>query len=139
MLELALDERPSFHISRIEAEQELSGYTLDTVRALKRTYPDVRFYFLVGSDNLEHLTSWHRPHELLEEVTFIVGARPGHEMQRPESYPANRFEFVPTSTVDISSSRLREMLKDRSISMDKYKDLIPPDVVKYIREHNLYQ
>ena len=35
-------------------------YTIDTVAALRRRFPQVHFIWLMGSDNLEQFSRWRR-------------------------------------------------------------------------------
>ncbi len=54
-------------------------YAVDTVRQLQRHFPDCRFIWLMGADNLAELHRWHRWRALARTVPFAVFARPGYE------------------------------------------------------------
>lgn len=64
---------------RVEAPELLLGtrYTLDTVRALRRLYPDARFVWLMGADILPQLEHWQGWRDLFEAVPIAAFARPG--------------------------------------------------------------
>ncbi len=64
---------------RVEAPEVLLGtrYTLDTVRALKRLYPQAHFVWLMGADILPQLVRWRGWRELFEEIAIAAFARPG--------------------------------------------------------------
>lgn len=51
--------------------------TADTVAALKRGWPGVRFVWLMGSDNLVQFDRWDRWREIAAAVPIGVLARPG--------------------------------------------------------------
>jgi nicotinate-nucleotide adenylyltransferase len=72
--EIARDRR-----LRVEAAELALGtrYTLDTVRALKRLYPQARFVWLMGADILPQLVSWQNWRELFGEIPIAAFARPG--------------------------------------------------------------
>ncbi len=53
-------------------------YTLDTVRALRRRFPRVRFVWLMGADVLAELPRWHCWQALVRIVAFVVLPRPGY-------------------------------------------------------------
>jgi nicotinate-nucleotide adenylyltransferase len=52
-------------------------YTIDTLRALTRRFPGVRFVWLMGSDNLEQFHRWRRWEEIAALVPIAVVLRPG--------------------------------------------------------------
>lgn len=59
-------------------EQDLgTRMTADTVAALKRIYPGVRFVWLMGSDNLVQFHRWDRWQDIAAMVPIGVLARPG--------------------------------------------------------------
>jgi len=64
---------------KVETPELLLGtrYTLDTVRALRRTYPDAHFVWLMGADILPQLVDWQGWRELFEAIPIAVFARPG--------------------------------------------------------------
>lgn len=51
--------------------------TADTIAALKRSYPGVRFVWLMGSDNLVQFHRWDRWKQIAASVPIGVLARPG--------------------------------------------------------------
>src|SRR4029077_17819359 len=51
-------------------------YTVDSLRALRRRFPRVRFVWLMGADNLEQLPRWRRWRALAASVPFAVLPRP---------------------------------------------------------------
>lgn len=138
MLDLALKACEDFEVCEIEATQKLSGYTLDTLRALKTTYPETTFQFIVGADNLWQLPSWHKPQALLEEFIFLVGSRPGFELGEQWQLPRDSIELIPIEPVDVSSSLVRQSTKKGS-NDSALSPLIPNSVRQYITAHGLYQ
>ncbi len=138
MLKLALADYPSFGISEIETEKKLSGYTYDTIRALKEQYPDARFWFVIGADNLTQIQKWHNYEKLLREVPFLAGTRPGYAPDTPDYFPPGSIEYVQTKPVDIASSEVRKLLESKS-SMQYLEKIIPLSVLEYINSRNLYQ
>ncbi len=138
MLELALANRDKLGISLIETEQNLSGFTLDTIRALKRRYPEAQFSFIVGADNLVELNHWRHPDRILKEVRILAGSRPGIEPRLPAGLAPDRIELVVTSHVEVSSTDLRRRIAE--ITNDDQPDLpMPAPVWEYIRREKLYQ
>jgi len=54
-------------------------YTIDTVRALTRLYPNKRFIWLMGADNLAQFDQWRDWRRIAREVPIAVVARPGYD------------------------------------------------------------
>ena len=54
-------------------------YTIDTVRALTRLYPNKRFIWLMGADNLAQFDQWRDWRRIAHEVPIAVVARPGYD------------------------------------------------------------
>jgi nicotinate-nucleotide adenylyltransferase len=66
------------HLIVTDIERNLGTcYTIDTLRALTRRFPGVRFVWLMGSDNLEQFHRWRRWEEIAALVPIAVVLRPG--------------------------------------------------------------
>ncbi|MCB2201859.1 nicotinate (nicotinamide) nucleotide adenylyltransferase [bacterium] len=137
MLKLAVGDDAAFRISDIERTIEGPGYSLRVVRELKRQHPETSFLFIIGADNIDTISTWHKPEELLQEVPFVAGVRPGND---PEALL--RFglpiEMLPTSEIDISGEKIRAGLKAGAGRTQLVK-WMPVKVADYILERKLYQ
>ncbi|MCH9024557.1 MAG: nicotinate (nicotinamide) nucleotide adenylyltransferase, partial [candidate division Zixibacteria bacterium] len=128
MIKAALLGMTKFLICEIEAEESLSGYTIDTIRALKKRFPKVKFYFIIGSDNIGIIDNWYMAEELKSEVKFIAGTRPGSGNTDKSKLPV---ELVEIPELDISSSEIRKMIKS-GCSFEKLTDYVPASAAEYI-------
>ncbi len=54
-------------------------YTVDTLRKLVRLYPDRRFIWLMGADNLAQFHRWRDWRAIARTVPIAVIARPGYD------------------------------------------------------------
>ena len=92
----ALARHPRIVVTDIE-EQLGTRFTVDTLRALKYRFPQVRFVWLMGSDNLVQLPRWRDWQEIFEAVPVAVVARPGTALAARASKAATRFRsaYVP--------------------------------------------
>jgi len=134
MLRAALLGMTEFLICEIEAEENLSGYTIDTIRALKKRFPKAKFYFIIGSDNISIIDNWYMAEELKSELQFIAGTRPGSVNTDKSKLPV---ELVEIPELDISSSEIRNMIKNDS-SFEELTRYVPASAVKYILEKGIY-
>jgi nicotinate-nucleotide adenylyltransferase len=67
---------PRIHVS--DLEQKLgTRYTIDTITALERRFPEIQFVWLIGSDNLAQFSRWRRWQELARKIPIAVVQRPG--------------------------------------------------------------
>lgn len=101
--------------------------TYDTLAALRRRYPGVRFVWLMGADNLAQFHRWGRWRDIMATVPVGVLARPGKGEERlspaARAFAGARLRegssqllgqqqppswcFVNLPMVDLSSSEIR--------------------------------
>ena len=138
MLHMIGESEPRFAVCTIEEELELPGYTLRTIRALRQKYDGVDFQFIIGADNLAQLKTWHRWETLLDEVRLLVGYRPGADLEAIKDYPQARIDIIETTLVDISSTDIRQAVRE-GVTADELNRLVPPPVADYIIRKGLYR
>lgn len=123
MCQLAINDldpeiRSKVLVNPIEILRMGPSYTIDTVEAIKQTYPDDEIVLIVGTDAYEKLDHWHRVDELIKMVTLEVIQRPG--------YAGNLARDI--DAIDVSATQVRLHQSDQ----------LSPSVAAYIKEHNLY-
>jgi nicotinate-nucleotide adenylyltransferase len=66
------------HMVVTDLEERLGArYTYETIRALKRLYPGVDFFLVMGGDNLTNFRRWKRWREVADAIPVVVVSRPG--------------------------------------------------------------
>lgn len=73
----AVARRTRIRATAIEAQLG-TRYTFDTLRILVRRYPQHRFIWLMGADNLGQLPQWRDWRKIAELMPIAVIARPGY-------------------------------------------------------------
>jgi nicotinate-nucleotide adenylyltransferase len=73
-------QRAPIRVSDFE-QRHGTRYTVDTMRKLKRRYPEHRFIWLLGSDNLPNFHFWRDWRGLAREVPIAVIRRPGYDSE----------------------------------------------------------
>lgn len=68
-----------------------SPYTVDLIAELKRRYPDVKFIWLMGADNLADFNRWRSWQTIFQSLPIAVLDRPGSRMKALASPAATRF------------------------------------------------
>ncbi|MGH8746667.1 MAG: nicotinate (nicotinamide) nucleotide adenylyltransferase [Burkholderiales bacterium] len=137
MLELALAGEPRYAIDARELRPEASGYTLDTLAALRaEPGPHAPLVLLIGNDQYEKLAGWHRWRELFGLARIAVVARPGWAPEADSKVraagPVLRVEMAP---LEISSTEIRA----RVAHGEDVSGMLPPPVHEYISTHRLYR
>lgn len=130
MLEKAIGRHLKFKVKLIEIERKGTSYTFDTMKQLTDAYPNDRFYFIIGADMVETLSSWYKIDSLLDLVTFVGVKRFGYELSSP--YPIIK---VDIPMFDVSSTFIRNRIKQQQT----VHFLLPESVYAYIKEKQLYE
>ena len=137
MCQLAVAGDPFFIVDPVELRRPPPSYTFDTVTALAGG-SDSRIHWLIGTDLLPKLHTWHRFDELIDRVAFIVMRRPTHPLDLKTLDPsvaalAERSVVVPQ--IELSATELRARVRVGN-SIDY---LVPPPVASFIETHRLYR
>ncbi|MGI6279886.1 MAG: nicotinate (nicotinamide) nucleotide adenylyltransferase [Acutalibacteraceae bacterium] len=137
MCRIAAKDFSKCELCLIEFEREGKSYTYDTVKQLKKRYPDTEFAFVMGGDMLIFFDKWHNYMELMTELSFIVFRRA--DIDETEFLNSiNRYanmgmkiilknEVIPA----VSSTELRR-------SFSSAKSLIPPEIYDYLKKRGVY-
>lgn len=144
MLEMVAETDPRFEVTGMELERDSTSYTYDSLNALQDESPDEEILFVIGSDTLPELHTWHRVEDLLDEFRIVSLVRPGFRREDLESVDfrlrAGRKEqllgsLIQGHRIDISSSDIRMRLAEGM----SIRYLVPEEVEMYIYEHGLYK
>ncbi len=133
MLRCALEEETDTIIWESELKRPGVSYTIDTLHELLREF-NCPLYFIIGSDNLQEICSWHRYQEIISLVSFGVAHRPGYSDLIPEELTKADIKFIPSPRWGISSSMVRSYFSQGYTC----KHLLPSSVIDYILKKQLY-
>jgi nicotinate-nucleotide adenylyltransferase len=81
---------PRIRVTGIEACLN-TRYTIDTIIRLERRFPQLRFVWLMGSDNLVTFHRWRKWQELAKRIPIAVVMRPGTTLAPLKAKAARRF------------------------------------------------
>lgn len=104
-------------VNPIEILRTGPSFTIDTVEAVKQTFPDDTIVLIIGQDAAEKLENWHRIDELRAMVEFLVIKRPGYTG-----------EGIDIDALPVAATTIRQ-----GLSAD-----LSSSVATFIRENNLY-
>ena len=122
MCQLAISTLPesiSSHVqvNPIEILREGASYAIDTVEAVRTSYPDDEIFLIMGADAYSKIDQWHRAEELHRLASIICINRPG--------FAAHGIDIA---ALDVSATAIRA-----GLSVDT-----PEIVLEFIRENRLY-
>ncbi|MGJ3237781.1 MAG: nicotinate-nucleotide adenylyltransferase [Anaerolineae bacterium] len=142
MTELAIEDNPHFHISRVDIDREGPHYTADTLRLVQNEHPDAKLYFLMGGDNLRDFVNWKRREDVVKLARLAVMRRSDetisadmHDHVIPNLSQHVDIVDTPLLSIWLSSTHVVERLQ-AGLSV---RYLVPDAILDYILEHDLYQ
>lgn len=146
MVSLAIEGHSGLALDPIEIDRGGPSYTVDTLQALierdqARQQPVVQYVWILGADQLANFCTWHRWQDIAAIAELAVAARPGSQPRPPE--PLQRvldaldrpLHHLPMPEMPVSGSEIRRRLAHR----EPIDHLVPPEVLRYINLHHLYQ
>lgn len=143
MVNLAIANDTHFAYSDFEVSRSGKTYTAETLRAVRDTYPEHCFSFIIGADSLFQIEGWYHPELVLSCVPILVASRAYdqalrniHEQIRylTQKY-GGEIRLLHSPEIDISSEQLRRMASE-GLSLSRF---VPEQVERYIKAHHLYE
>lgn len=131
---------PKISASDIEIKRGGSSYTVDTLRALKKLYPDSILHLIIGADMFMSLQSWRNPEEICSLAKICTVSRNSDDVMMLKSHSRFLKRFgceaviLSEKVMTVSSTQVRQSLK----SGESVENLVLPEVYDYIAENGLY-
>jgi nicotinate-nucleotide adenylyltransferase len=156
MLQLAIEDNPSFTISLVEVNRSGTSYAIDTLLELSTFYPNTHWYWILGLDTMQTLPRWYRGQELVQMCDLLVAPRlvggeniaqselicKQVEQQLQKQSCTINWQLLRIPLVGISSTLIRQMCGDDSVNAkgdrQSIRYLVPESVRLYIAAQNLY-
>ena len=130
MLRLALAGEPRYEVDERELGPGATGYTVDTLTALRAQLgDDTSLHLLIGADQLAKFGEWQRPQEVARLAKLAVFARPGIDVDMKGAH------VIPMQATPISASGIRK----RAARGENLSDAVPAPVADYIARQRLYR
>ncbi|NVJ90367.1 MAG: nicotinate-nucleotide adenylyltransferase [Methylocystaceae bacterium] len=82
---------PKIHITTLESRLG-TRYTADTLKALSVRYPNIRFVWIMGADNLAGFHRWKEWQFIFKMYRIAIFHRPTYALQALSSISAQRFK-----------------------------------------------
>lgn len=116
-----------------EIKRDEYSYSVNTLRFLKRIFPEDRIFFIIGSDCIDTFDTWREPQEICRLCTLSVYQREGCKKSIESLKKKYNADIVTVDGVflDVSSSRMR---KDAAFM----KENTNAEVFSFIKKYRLY-
>lgn len=142
MIRISINQNPKICIDEVENDEDHKNFTIDTLRILKKKYPDIKLFFILGLDNIYEICRWKDSHQLIMENHFLLVLRKNvsldsnriNQIYTPDEVlqlTQNMLDFYPPN---ISSSEIKKMIKEGQSIVP----FVGKDIAHYIMERRLY-
>ena len=120
MLKNICQNEDKLDVSSIELDSDRQLYTIETLHKIKEQYLDKDIYFILGTDNLKELETWHTSSKLLENFKVIVLERDNDCMEDIikqdeflQKYKGSFIRLKSIEKIQLSASYIRELVKNK--------------------------
>ena len=131
------------------AELGIASYSFDTLTHLRNEFgPSAALVFIMGADQLLQLQSWKNWEHLFDLAHIAVVSRPGFDLDSVDNMVAYEFKQRAGSLNELRTrafghtylcSNLAIDISSTQIRNGANRAMMPPDVLDYIRRHQLYE
>jgi len=160
MIALATNAESKIKISTVELNAPEKPYTFETLAKLKNQLSSAQIFFVMGADSWKEITTWREWETVLTVVNIIIVTRPkfeiefshvGEEIQgrivdlrknvlsrksEIENHAtATKIYITDAVNLDVSATEIRRKI---SANETDWRELVPPQVAKYIEKYELY-
>ena len=143
MTQLAIEGKTGLVSSDFEVRRNGSTYTAQTLRLLRKAYPQHQYFFIIGADSLYEIENWYEPDQVLSQAVILAARREYEDarlsMEQQIAYLSTRYKadirILHCKEMEISSAMLRERIAG-GLSVSEY---VPSKVLTYIKDQGLYQ
>lgn len=140
MVKIATQDNKKFNVCDYEINKNGVTYSWETMKYLRENY-DYDFYFIMGEDSLMSVETWENAEDFLKNTKILACIRRQEEMSKLDikiddlKSKGYFVEKVPTSFIDISSTKIREKIQ----SNQDFRYFVPNQVFEYIVRNKLYE
>ena len=133
MAQLAASHYRDVWVEDFESRLPPPYYTYNTLTSLTKRFPFLHPHLVMGADNWKLFPRWYKHEAILKEYPIVVYARPGVAIDKQGAPSTVR--FVETELYDISSTRLRDMIRRG----EDTSEWLPDYIRNYIDSWGLYR
>lgn len=126
-----------YTVTDIERQIGGEGYTINTLRKIKESYPHgTKFFLIIGGDMLFYFDKWFRYESILKECSVVAAAREedSYADLTEKAAELGHVKVLNLPVTEISSTEIRERLKGG----EDISELLTAEAAEYVAENKLY-
>ena len=120
-----------------EIEKKInSQFSYQTIKYLNNHYKYIKFFWLMGADNLINFHQWQNAHRIFNEIPIVVFRRYGYNQQALKSYISNLYKNFRIKNKNIHIDNFNQLpawtiiqnkeIKISSTEIRKQRELLRP-------------
>ncbi len=143
MCRIAARKHPEIQVSGIEIERGGKSYTVDTLKEIRKSYPEDQLFLIMGMDMFLSFDRWYMPRDICSMAVIAAACREDKDSTRLDQVDRMRQKIeqefggstvlIPLEYVEMSSTTVRRML-----ALGCGADCLDPEIYSYICEKGLY-
>ena len=126
-IQASIEGETKLKASSVEFKLPKPSYTIDTLTYLQEKYPEHEFSIIMGSDSFLNLSKWKNFELIIKNHLIYIYIRPGFEVNN--TINAN-IEIVKAPLLEISSTRIRELIKEGKSIRYLVPDLVNEEILQ---------
>lgn len=137
-------ENGNVKVSDCEIRKKKISYTINTLRYLTQKRPKDKFFWVIGTDQVDNFTKWREWREIINNFKLIVVPRTGFKKAEKELKNIAKLVVVPKNIVLIDRKRFPPIYISSTLTRKRIKEkkpisnLVPKRVENYIIQNKLY-
>ena len=93
-----------------EIEKKInSQFSYQTIKYLNNHYKYIKFFWLMGADNLINFHQWQNAHRIFNEIPIVVFRRYGYNQQALKSYISNLYKNFRVKNKNINIDNFNQL------------------------------
>lgn len=139
MVNETIKDNPKLEINDYDYRDNEIHYTFNTINYFKKSYPNDKFFFIMGEDSFLDIEKWKNYKEILKE-NLIIFKRYSNKnfsliskINQVRKYNKNIY-LIDNIALDISSTLIRNLVKENK----SIRYLVNDEVINIIKEEKLY-
>ena len=148
LINISIDSLKEYRnkIKLFDIEEELykkkiikNSYTNIILDYIFEKFPNIDFYFLLGSDSIYSINTWYNYKEIIKKTKFIIYERDKdiNKLKKEIEFLHIKANIIINDIYDISSTTIRNYLKNKSY--DELKNYLIDEELEYIKKNKLYE
>lgn len=138
-------EKGNIKASDFELRKKQTSYTIDTLNILTTQYPNYRFTWVIGSDQVKSFTKWKDWKEIIDRFRLVVVPRTSFRQAEKDLKDIAKLVKSPKNIILVGKNKFNPiyvsstLIRKRAKEKKSILNLMPKKVEKYIMHNNLYR